>query len=62
MKKPMKNNDKYGIPIAVRVDSELMDRIDRLQEAEQRGSRGELIRLLLTEALTRREAAGKRKR
>lgn len=51
---------EYGITIAFRVEPELHDRIQKQQAAENRRVISEMVRILLTEALERREAKVKR--
>ncbi len=48
-------NSKNTAWLGLRIPSELMERIRQQQETEQRGSRSEMVRILLEEGLTKRK-------
>jgi predicted transcriptional regulator len=53
---------RFSDPIAVRLDQDLLARVTKIQEAENRRALGETVRILLEEAVAHREAREKRKK
>jgi hypothetical protein len=57
-----RKGNELTIIIGVRVDSDLDTRIVRQQGIEKRSNKSEMARVLIDEALTKRELAERRKR